>query len=151
MNRKRASRPAVGDLLVGRPAQWVIAAAGVLALCFGISFYITPTSVDDIWPWAVTPLTGRVLAAILALGLAGIFVIWDPRWSAVRLMLQVESLMLALILVAAGRAHDEFDSGATSTWVFLFGFVGALIGALCLMLVMERRAKTTETAALAKA
>ena len=56
-----------------------------------------------------------------------------------------------VILVAAGRAHDEFDSGATSTWVFLFGFVGALIGALCLMLVMERRAKTTETAALAKA
>jgi hypothetical protein len=151
LNRRRASRPAVGDLLVGRPAQWVIAAAGVLALGFGISFFITPTSVDDVWPWAVTPLTGRVLAAILALGLAGIFVIWDPRWSAVRLMLQVESLMLALILVAASRAHDEFDSGATSTWVFLFGFVGALVGALLLMLVMERRARATNTAALAQA
>lgn len=141
-NRRRATRPKPGDLELGRPAQWAIAAVGALALGFGVSFFVAPTSVDDVWPWAVTPLTGRVLAAILALGLAGIGVIWDRRWSAVRLMLQVESLMLTLILVAAARAHEEFETEATSTWVFLIGFVGALAGALWLMFVMDRRART---------
>jgi hypothetical protein len=148
-NRRRMTRPAPGDVMVGRPAQWAIAAVGALALGFGICFFVAPTSVDDLWPWAVTPLTARVLSAILSLGLAGIGVVWDRRWSAVRLMLQVESLMLALILLAAARARDEFDTGAISTWVFLIGFVGALVGALGLWFVMDRRTRTTNLTSLA--
>jgi hypothetical protein len=150
-NRRRASRPAPGDLEIGRAAQCAIAAVGALALGFAISFFVAPTRLDDVWPWAVTPLTGRVLAAILALGLAGIGVIWDRRWSAVRLMLQVESLMLTLILVSAVRAHDEFDTDATSTWIFLSGFASVLAGALWLTLMMDRRAIATSPAPLSHA
>jgi hypothetical protein len=150
-NRRRMTRPAPGDIMVGRPAQWAIAAVGALALGFGICFFLAPTSVDDLWPWAVTPLTARVLSAILALGAAGIGVVWDQRWSAVRLMLQVESLMLALILLAAARARHEFDTGALSTWVFLIGFVGAFVGALGLWFVMDRRARTANLPSLATA
>jgi hypothetical protein len=66
-------------------------------------------------------------------------------------MLQVESLMLALILVSAVRAHDEFDTAATSTWVFLIGFVSVFAGALTLILMMDRRATATSPAPLAHA
>jgi hypothetical protein len=150
-NRRRMTRPAPGDVVVGRRAQWTIAAIGALALGFGTCFFVAPTSVDDLWPWAVTPLTARVMSAILALGVAAIGVVWDRRWSAVRLMLQVESLMLGLILLAAVRARDEFDTGAVSTWVFLIGFVGAFAGALGLWFVMDRRARTAKLPSLATA
>jgi NADH:ubiquinone oxidoreductase subunit K len=150
-NRRRMARPTPGDLMLGRPAQAAVGAVGALALGFGISLFVAPTVIDDIWPWGLTPLTARVLAAVLALGAAGIGVVWDRRWSAVRLMLQVEVLMLALILLAAVRARDEFDAGATSTWVFLIGSVGACVGALGLWVVMDRRAGTTNLATMAEA
>jgi hypothetical protein len=46
-------------------------------------------------------------------------------------------------------AHNEIDTDASSTWVFLIGFVAALAGALTLLFVMERRASSTSLAALA--
>jgi hypothetical protein len=67
--------------------------------------FLAPTQVIAIWPWMLTPLTCRVVGAIFFLGSAGIGVLVDPRWSSVKLMLQVETLMVTLMLIAALRAH----------------------------------------------
>ncbi|MGI9034300.1 MAG: hypothetical protein ACR2HY_11680 [Acidimicrobiales bacterium] len=72
------------------------------------------------------------------LGIAGLGVVTDPRWSAARLMLQVEVFMLALILLAAARAHAEFDTSNAMTWLLLAGFIGALASAAALIIVMDR-------------
>ena len=63
--------------------------------------FVAPTAVIDLWPWALTPLTCRVIGAIFCFGGAGVGAWLDPRWSSVRLMLQVEALMLVLMLIAA--------------------------------------------------
>lgn len=58
-----------------------------------------------------------VRAAATAIG------IWrDPRWSTLRRMLEVEIVMLGLILLAALRARDEFDSTKPLAWPLLIGF-----------------------------
>ena len=65
-----------------------------------------------VWPWALTPLTCRVVGAIFCLGSAGLGVVPDPRWLTVRLMLQVEVLMLALmVLPPSGRAPSCSPTG----------------------------------------
>ena len=81
-----------------------------------------------IWPWSLTPLTSRAVGAILCLGLAGIGSFVDARWIAIRLMLQVETIMVGLILIAAVRASSEFATDRPLTWLFLAGFVGVLVG-----------------------
>ena len=91
------------------------------------------------WPWLLTPLTCRVVGAVFCLGVAGIAILADPRWTAVKLMLQVAMLMIALILIAAVRAAPEFDTKQPLTWMLLAGFVAVLAGAAYLSYAMGVR------------
>ena len=72
-------------------------------------------------------------------GSAGIAVLVDPRWTSVKLMLQVEALMVALMVIAAVRARAEFDTSRPLTWLMLGGFVAVLLGSAYLWYTMEIR------------
>lgn len=139
-NRRRASLPAPGDLLISPVARRAIGGLGLLAVAAGAFLFLAPAKAIDTWPWALTPLTARVLGAIFMLGLAGIGVLVDPRWSTTRIMLQVQCFMMTLILVAAVRARDEFDGSRPMGWLLLAGFVGALVAAAALSVTMDGRA-----------
>ena len=62
----------------------------VLALVQGLVIFLAPGLVAPFWPWSVTPLSCRVIGAIFCLGCAGLVVFTDPRWSTLKLVLQVE-------------------------------------------------------------
>jgi hypothetical protein len=137
---QRYAAPAEADApRLGSLARWVVGLVGLLALLQGIVMFLAPGRVIPIWPWMLTPLTCRVLGAIFCLGSAGIGVLVDPRWTTIRLMLQVEALMLTLILVAAVRARGELDTSAPLAWVMLAGFVAVLLGSAYLWYAMEIR------------
>lgn len=137
-NRRRASAPRPGDVVLPAPARMVMGATGALAVTAGLFLFLLPSQAIDVWPWTITPLTSRVLGAIFMLGVAGLGVITDPRWSAARLMLQVQMLMLSLILAAAARAHADLDSSNVMTWLLLAGFAGAVASAAVLTVSMNR-------------
>jgi hypothetical protein len=128
VNRRYAVPPAADDVLLGRGEQTVIAAVGLVALVQGVVMFVAPSAVIDLWPWPLTPLTCRVTAAVFCLGGACVGARLDPRWSSLRLMLQVETLMLVLILIGAARAHDEMVSGRALTWPLLLGALLMLAG-----------------------
>jgi hypothetical protein len=66
--------------------------------------------------------------------------VWfDPRWTSLRLMLQVEVLMLGLMLVAAVRARDEMIGSHALTWPLLLGTLAVLAGSAYLWATHERR------------
>ena len=127
-NRRFAAPAGLDERRLGGFARWSVGLIGLLALVQGIVMFLAPTQVIPVWPWALTPLTCRVIGAIFCLGSAGIQVLIDPRWSTVRLMLQVEALMVVFILIGAVRARAEFDTGRPATWLMLSGFVAVLIG-----------------------
>jgi hypothetical protein len=128
-NRRHAAPARPDEPRLGRTARFVIAAVGVAALLQGAVMFAAPPLVLPYWPWLLTPLTCRVLGAVFCLGVAGIAVLADPRWTAVKLMLQVAMLMIALILIATVRAAPEFDTNQPLTWILLAGFVAILVGA----------------------
>ena len=103
--------------------------------------FVAPGLVMPFWPWSLAVLSCRVVGAIFCLGSAGMVVFTDPRWSSVKLLLQVEMIMVALILVAALRAGSEFDPDKALTWVLGGGFVAILVGSLYLWAVMTARAR----------
>ncbi len=127
-NRRYAAPQAAGDVLLRPAERWVIALVGLAALVTGVIMFVRPGAVIDVWPWALTPLTCRVIAAVFCLGGAGVGTLVDPRWTSLRLMLQVEVVMLVLILVAAVRARDEMISGRALTWPLLVGLLAMLAG-----------------------
>jgi hypothetical protein len=72
------------------------------------------------------------------LGAAALVVVVDDRWTTVRLMLEVEVIMLALVAGAAVRARDELATDRPLTWVMLVGFSAVLVASAALWASHER-------------
>jgi hypothetical protein len=135
---RRDDAPSGGpDLLVPVNAARLIGAFGALAGLTGVFLFLSPGWAMAIWPWPLTPLTARVLGAIFCLGTAGLGALFDRRWSSARIMFQVAGLMLTLILLAAIRAHREFNPSHPLTWLFAAGFIGLLAAIPMLYLRMQ--------------
>lgn len=107
---------------IGSVAAGAVALTGAASAAMCLFLYVFPARGVAVWPWHLTTLTARMLGAIFALGVAGVGAWWERRWSAVRILLQVAGFMLLLILIAAARAHSEFDPSNALTWLFLVGF-----------------------------
>lgn len=139
VNRRYAAPGAPGDRLLRPAERTVIAAVGLVSLVQGLVMFVAPSTMIDLWPWPLTPLSARVVAATFCLGCAGIGVWFDARWSSLRLMLQVEIIMLVLMLLAAVRARDEMISGRAYTWPLLVGMLLVLAGSVYLWATYELR------------
>jgi hypothetical protein len=138
-NRKHDAPATGADPLLSVGVSRVIAVVGGLSLLTGVFLFLLPNRAVTIWPWALTPLTSRVVGAIFCLGIAGLGALFDRRWSSARVLLQVAALMLALIVVAGARATGEFDSPNVMTWLISGGFVAVLAAFVVLYLRMEAR------------
>ena len=137
-NRRDEPPPAADEVLLPRVAAQVIRGVGVAAVATGALLFLMPATMARWWPWAVTPLTARVLGAILCLGVAGVAAPADRRWSTARLPVQVALIMLVLMLVAGLRARTEFTDTA-ATWLFAAGF-GVVTAALAVLYRRMQRA-----------
>ena len=136
-NRRHGAPAAAGDVLLRPLERWVVAVVGLLALATGVTLFLVPATMNDLWPWPLTPLTGRVIGATFCLGGAGVGVWFDPRWTSLRIMLQVESVMLVLMLIAAVRARDELIGSHALAWPLLLGTLLMLAGSAYLWLTYE--------------
>lgn len=139
MNQREESKPSPGDLVLSRATTMLIGCIGVAAVASSAFLFLFPRTASHLWPWKLTDLTARVMGAIFALGVAGVGAFTDNRWSSARILLQVEGFMFALILVAAVRAHGDFDTSRPLTWVFAAGFVGLAIATAVLYARMEAK------------
>lgn len=137
-NRRYAAGPAVGDDDLGSATRLVIGGIGLLALVQGLAMFAFPTTFVDLWPWPLTPLSCRVMGATVSLGCAGLVAWRDPRWTTVRVMIEVEVLMLGLMLLAAVRAHEQLDGGRALAWPLLLGIGAVLVGSVVLWTRHER-------------
>lgn len=138
--RLHSPGPASDDLILSPRSRLVAAVLGAAAVAISLWLFLRPEQLLQVWPWTLTPLTARVVAAVFMLGGAGIGVASDPRWRSARLLVQVEAVMVVLILAAAGRAWGDFDQENPLTWVFV-GWLGAvLVSSAILYRQMERRA-----------
>ncbi|GAB3591252.1 hypothetical protein GCM10027446_08550 [Angustibacter peucedani] len=137
-NRRYAAPVSASDVVLGPVARSVVGGVGLLALAQGAAMFVRPSAFVPLWPWALTPLTARVVAATLCLGGAGVGAWRDPRWTALRRMVEVEVVMVALMLVAAVRASDELLPGRALAWPLLVGIVLVLLGSCGLWVRYER-------------
>jgi hypothetical protein len=138
-NRRYAAPPTPEERRLGGVSRLVIALVGLGALGQGVVMFVSPDTVILHWPWLLTPLTCRVIGAIFCLGSAGLGVWVDPRWTTVRLMLEVEVVMIVLMIVAAVRGRASLDSGSALGWLLLVGFATVLAGSAWLWVVHEVR------------
>lgn len=101
--------------------------------------FLDPNGAIAVWPWALTPLTSRAIAAFVAIPAVGwLRIAFDGRWSAAKPMLETLAIGLVLLLVAVVRAWDQFDHGSGFTYAYVIGTAGTLGAVVTLYLWMER-------------
>jgi hypothetical protein len=134
--RNRAADPGVPeqvDAVVPSFARAGMAFFGILSALTSLFLFITPTAVIPLWPWALTPLTARVMGgwcALLAVG--GLTIVRDSRWSSWRIALQ--SIMFWAILVLIGAFRNLLDFAPAG---LINPFIIGLSLSIALMLVFH--------------
>jgi hypothetical protein len=104
--------PEAGDLIVPTYAKWAFMAFGGLGIGMGIFMFILPQPMIAIWPWALSPLTARILAGWFGLlGVGGFYVSQDSRWSVWQVPLQSITFWGILILIGAFINPQDFSHG----------------------------------------
>ena len=84
---------------------------GAFQTIVALALLLSPSTMIDVWPWMLTPLTAQTLGGWFALpGITAIMMGLDGRPSAIRITLQSQVIGLALILVAIARDWSSIDS-----------------------------------------
>jgi hypothetical protein len=117
----------------------VVGGIGAVQSVVAAVLLLSPSTMIDIWPWTLTPLTAQVLGGWFALpGVVAIMMAIDGRWSAIRITLESQVLGIALILLGVIRAWSDFDTSNAVTYVFVGGISLLMVSLLALLAYMER-------------
>jgi hypothetical protein len=104
-----------------------LAALGGVLIALGAVMFVAPLEVAEHWPWALTELTGRAIAAwLVAVGGLLLAIRWEDDRSRIRLGTYVPLAFVALAAMALARFGEEADlsSGGGVTLLALLAAIG---------------------------
>jgi hypothetical protein len=109
------------------PMLALIALQGIAMTLLGAALVIAPLDADALWPWTLTPLTGRAIGTfVLSQGVLALAVCREGDWSRVRPPMLQLVVLGTLHLVALARFSDTLDWDRAGAWIYL-GFVVSLL------------------------
>jgi hypothetical protein len=104
----------------------VLAGQAAVMLILGAILFSAPTT--PLWPWLLTPLTGRAIAAwLIGIGIIAAQTSWENDWRRVEAGLLSYALFGGLQLLALIRYSATIDWRAPQTLIYLFFLVSMLI------------------------
>jgi hypothetical protein len=100
--------------------KMIMAADAVVMIPLGVALFLAPGTFGGLWPWELTDLTGRVVAAwLLAFGVLGAHALWENDVRRLRSVLVAAPLLGALQVLGLLRFGDDVQWGEPGTYVFL--------------------------------
>jgi hypothetical protein len=121
--------PRSAPLPSGLRIALAVLGAGMLGI--GIAVFVAPGSMDGVWPWPITPLAGRALAAwVIAIGWAGLQVASENDLRRVKPAAATFAVLGVMWFFGALRGGADMRWGRPSAWLYLaFTVVAAGLGA----------------------
>lgn len=131
-----------GDPDVPRWVRLAVGAIGIVQVLVAVTFFAVPSVAVELWPWQLSALTARTLAAFLAfIGAMWVYFLVESRWSALRLHVESATIGLALVAIGAVRASSDLGPGRGSVALFVLLLGGTLLGLVALQVWMRRLAR----------
>lgn len=145
--RADKGRPDAVDTRVSWPPRIVLAVGGVASLLAGTAMFVLPALAVGSWAWEVTPLTARVIGAVLTLpGAVNLWLLLDPRWSAFRWMFQAQLVSLFFLVLAVVLCRDQLLWGNPVTLPLVVTLVLSFVAYAWLYLHCERHVRRLDPA-----
>jgi hypothetical protein len=106
----------------------LLAWQAVVMSAIGIALWVAPSTEDTLWPWTLTPLTGRAVGSFLiGFAAAAAFAVWDNRLARFHGAAYAYATLGALELLAAAIFSEDFaGDGGTAAYVAFAGTVLAV-------------------------
>lgn len=118
-----------GDFRIPFRVRAVLGSLGVFALLVGLALFLVPQAFSSTWAWDLTPLTGRIVGAVLTLpGMVNLWLFVDERWSAFRWIFQAQLFSLSFIALALVFARGDVEWSRPAAPLFAIGIVLSLLG-----------------------
>lgn len=129
-------QPEESDLLVAPIILWILRLIGTIGLATVIVSFFSPEFLIRIWPWALTPLTARVMCGWIALLSVGAFVMaGDRRWSYWRIPLESIFIWHVLVLLAGVIKITDFTVSIVNWYIVTIALM--VTGIIIYYLLME--------------
>lgn len=112
------------------PPPWqrvLLALQSLVMIPLGIALLLVPEQIAPLWPWMLTPLTGRAIGAwLFSIGVAAAQAVWENDLVRVRVA-TVSYIFIGLFeLIALARYLNNVDWSKANAWVYV-GFLISLV------------------------
>lgn len=120
--------PPSGPPLEG-PIRTVLVLQALVLGGIGAALFVAPVDVaNEIWPWELTPLNGRVMSAwLIALAVGAVAVLRENDWTRSRPTAIGYTLFGALEIVVLLRYTDDVDFGSARLLIYLAFLVSIVV------------------------
>ena len=121
----RRSVPDPGPRLpIPRPLVAALLIQGGILLAVGVALFVAPATQAVLWPWMLTPLTARAVAAwLMAFGLGGLLAVREGDLARLDVSATAYALLAGLEIVVLIRYAEVVRWTAPAAWVYLGLFV----------------------------
>ena len=127
--QRRLAPPATAGQAFPFAMALALSLLGTAMLAEGVGLFVDPQAAGRLWPWTLTPLTARAVAAwLIALGVAAVHASWERDWGALWPVAVTYTTFGVLQLLALARWGDAVDWGDVAAWIY----VGAVLTILAL-------------------
>jgi len=117
--RAPGGNPPRSDPLPGSYRVLLLSQAALLG-ALGAVLFAVPLEVAEIWPWQLTELTGRAIAAwMIALGGLLAAIAWEGDRSRIRLGTYMVGTLVSLQAIALARFGGELDSSSVEAMIYV--------------------------------
>ena len=106
----------------------MLAAQGAVLIGLGAILYVSPSSADEVWPWALTPLTSEAVGAfLLGFGVAALGAMWENDLDRLQGSARAYAALGGLELAALAIHSDDLTASGLGTaayaalWVVVLG------------------------------
>lgn len=135
--RTDPGRPAAGERLIPGWLRVAVGLIGAAMLALSVAAFARPQLLIPLWPWALTPLTARVMAGWHALlGTGALAMSGEERWSGWVIPMQSIAIWMLLLAGALLWHRDELGAAGLVNWYTVF-VLSNLGGALLVAWIMR--------------
>src|SRR5215218_4751030 len=130
------------DAPMPRALVAALALLGGALVLLGAALVVAPVDAAALWPWPLTPLTGRAIGTfVLAQGALALVVCREHYWGRVRPAMLQQLVVGVLQLVALARFSGTLDWDRAGAWLYLAAVLAILgTGALGVARGLRREA-----------